>query len=544
MVPEEFTAVSGLPPSQELSAALAGIYRTALGIEACGPDDSLFQLGGSSLDAMRVLGVIQSRFGVGVPLADLYQHGTPAMLAARLRAAGRATGRTRRSLTARARRRGAWLPLAPGQESFYRTDRATGGLGLFNNVIQLRFTGGLATERLGEALDDVVARQTALSLVFCQREDTGEPAQRVAAGPARVRTVDLREGGERAVRRLARREYLVGFDLHAEPPIRFTLARTGEDQWDLLCTAHHIVFDGLSRHILVDEIAHAYAARCGAVAPRPPLEEDYTDFVEWQRTRLSGEWFLAQLDELAATLREPAPRLTRPLGRTRAFASRMDPLDLPSGTAAAVDVLAAGLATTVFVVVAGAVVEFLRRATGRSRQVLLIQCANRGRPGSEQVIGCFATMACVAVDLDGASEPREVVAATHLGVARALRQEELPLDVALHALAGRGEDLLTEGRLPQLGLVLQPAVEAAVELPGCSLSARRVIQDGKNIDPTTFPLVLEFSAGAGGLHGDAHRLLDHWSDRDFAAACQELNDVFAGFAAVAAEFAPGEGVPA
>jgi len=77
------------PPDGELEAALAAVWREALGPgRPIDRRDSLFDLGASSLDVIRVHGQLQHRFGAALSVVDLFRHPSLADLAERVRTLG------------------------------------------------------------------------------------------------------------------------------------------------------------------------------------------------------------------------------------------------------------------------------------------------------------------------------------------------------------------------------------------------------------------------------------------------------------------------
>ena len=67
------------------------------------------------------------------------------------------------------------------------------------------------------------------------------------------------------------------------------LLRLAEDQHILLLSTHHIVFDGWSELILLEELAaHYRALATGAARLLPELAIQYGDYAQWQRQRLQG----------------------------------------------------------------------------------------------------------------------------------------------------------------------------------------------------------------------------------------------------------------
>ncbi|HVR07952.1 MAG TPA: amino acid adenylation domain-containing protein, partial [Thermoanaerobaculia bacterium] len=72
------------PPSDDAQRTLAEIWRQVLAVERVGIRDNFFDLGGHSLLLIRVHAAVQERFGVALPMVDLFKHPTIESLARQL----------------------------------------------------------------------------------------------------------------------------------------------------------------------------------------------------------------------------------------------------------------------------------------------------------------------------------------------------------------------------------------------------------------------------------------------------------------------------
>lgn len=499
----------------------------AVGVRPGGADDSFFQLGGDSLAASRVLANLNGVYSIRIPFAEMYRDSTPASLAGVIQQL-RATPRPRiRSIGSVARRRRrAWFPLAMSQEALYTMDALTRGAGLFNAVGLARFAGDIDPEAVRAAVADTVRRQSALRLVFSEQD--GRPVQRFTGDVPEVEVRDLRGRGERALRNLIRRERLTGFDLHAGPPTRFVLARTADDSWTLVSTVHHIVFDGVSQGMYLNDLTHAYACRMGEGTPAPALGWDYADFAEWQHDTLRGERLQAHLDAIRASLgRGAAPRLAPGQDGAARFLVRSSRFAVPREDTRKLRELAASCDTTPFVAAVTALLGFVADRTGDPRPAVAVQAANRSLDGTEEMVGCFANTVLVAVDNSGSAGPVDRVLHGKRVVSEALRHEEMPLEPALRMLGERDPGGPDEWRLPEIGFALQPPRWAQFDVPDGTVSASYAPPDGDAVDPTSFSLVLELFEEHGALEGLLHRRMADWPDEAFADVLAGLSDALA-----------------
>ncbi|MEO3789456.1 amino acid adenylation domain-containing protein [Nonomuraea sp. B10E15] len=133
----------------------------------------------------------------------------------------------------------------------------------YHMPLALWLHGDLDVAALVAACADVVARHPVLATTVVRQRDelrlapAAEPPVTFAA-PA----------GRDALDRLVADEIARPFDLETGPTARFTLAPAGPARHLLLFVAHHLVFDGMSKDILVRDLARCYAARRDGHDPR------------------------------------------------------------------------------------------------------------------------------------------------------------------------------------------------------------------------------------------------------------------------------------
>ncbi|MEU4746059.1 condensation domain-containing protein, partial [Actinosynnema sp. NPDC023658] len=294
--------------TDNVASVVCRLFREELRVRRCDVGDSLFALGGDSLAATRIAIRLQAEYAIEVTLADIFLYSTPRELAEFV-VEERDAAEAERARADRPERTPAvapdrWHPLALSQEGFFTMDRATGGAGLFNSVLRVRFDGDLDSDALTAAIADVTRRQAVLRTVFDVHD--GRPAQRVTTDPPVVERLDCTgDAGRTRLRRFIREQQLAGFDLARQHPVRFALARMGAAEWSLVVTFHHIAADGWSRMVLRDDLAAAYRHRIGAAGEPAPLRVGYADFAQWQREALTGERAQGHLDFLADRLSTP-----------------------------------------------------------------------------------------------------------------------------------------------------------------------------------------------------------------------------------------------
>src|SRR6185503_1477713 len=118
--------------------------------------------------------------------------------------------------------------------------------------------------------------------------------------------------------RLAFEESHAPFDLTGGPLLRFRLLRVDDDEHVVLMTMHHIISDGWSMGVFVQEVGAAYKAFSNDEQPAlPELPVQYADYAVWQREWLSGETLEAELGYWKKQLGGELPVLELPTDRPR-----------------------------------------------------------------------------------------------------------------------------------------------------------------------------------------------------------------------------------
>ena len=169
---------------------------------------------------------------------------------------------------------------------------------------------------------------------------------------------------------------------------------------------HHIVSDGWSMGVLVNEIGALYPAfLAGQPSPLPELPVQYPDFALWQRRRLSGAHLEAELDwwrsrlagmspvlELPADHPRQAVRSTRGAGRT----FLMDPAALSE-----LQALSSRHEATLFMTLLAGFFAVLQRYTGEDDLAVATPIAGRIRTELGPLIGFFVNTLVLRADLGG-----------------------------------------------------------------------------------------------------------------------------------------------
>ena len=462
----------GRTPMEEL---LCGIWGEVLGLPEVGRAENFFELGGHSLSATRVMARVRAVTGQALALRELFEAPTVAQLAARL-AGAQSVRDGEAGLQAQDSEVGP-APLSSAQQRLWFIDQLEPGSAAYNIPAAVRLRGELNVEALRLAFSAVVRRQESLRTIFPLQD--GEPVQVVQpATEWDLPVVDLRGRGEaereQELAELAAATAEGGFDLAGGPLLRTSLVRLGEQEYVLLLVMHHIISDGWSLGVLVQELAAHYERYAGGAGSElPELALQYRDYARWQRKWLATGHVEEQLQYWQEALAGAPPLLELPLDRARGavLAYRGDAVSVRLGAELSGDLkgLARRQGATLFMVLLAAFKTLLFRYTGQTDLVVGTPVAGRLRAELEPLIGLFVNTLALRTRLSGAQSFRELLGGMRETALGAYAHQELPFDTLVEHL--QPDRSLSHHPLFQVMFIVQNTPAYTLSLPGLTLSA-------------------------------------------------------------------------
>lgn len=169
----------------------------------------------------------------------------------------------------------------------------------YNISVGLRLKGSLRLEVLERSLHAIINRHESLRTTFELRDN--ELVQLVSATTDfQLQLVDLSSCSESKIETevysRAAAEVALVFDLTRGPLFRIAVFKLRPDDHVLICVMHHIISDGWSTDVFVQELACNYAALSRDINYRPePLHVQYGDYTVWQQESSHSEAFQRQL---------------------------------------------------------------------------------------------------------------------------------------------------------------------------------------------------------------------------------------------------------
>ncbi|MBW4636669.1 MAG: amino acid adenylation domain-containing protein [Gloeocapsa sp. UFS-A4-WI-NPMV-4B04] len=368
-------------------------------------------------------------------------------------------------------------PLSFAQARLWFLDQLETGNPAYNIAFALRLKGLLNLTVLEDSINEIVQRHEALRTTFAVVN--GQPIQVIARVSLSVALVDCQEippsKRESQVTRLTTQEIQQPFDLTQGSLLRAKLLCLSQQEHILLLTMHHIVGDGWSAEVFLQEMAAVYKALLtNKRSPLPKLPIQYKDFAHWQRTWLQGEVLTTQLtywqQQLAGatTLQLPTDH-PRPAVQT--YRGAQQSLELPTTLTEAVKVLSRQQGVTLFMLLLAAFQTFLYRYTGQDDISVGSPIANRNRDEIKGLIGFFVNTLVLRTYLGGNPSFAELLGRVRQVALGAYTYQDLPFEYLVEALQPERDVSFTP--LFQVSFTLRNAPQMP-EMPGLELSLLRV----------------------------------------------------------------------
>jgi non-ribosomal peptide synthetase component F len=330
------------------------------------------------------------------------------------------------------------VPLSFAQRGMWFLDQWQPGSALYGVRVALRLSGALDVPALRQAFDEVARRHEILRTTF--RAAGGIPFQVVEdPSPRPVPVVDVGplDGSrrDRVVGELLAAAAARPYDLATGPLLRAGLIRSGATEHVLFMSMHHIVADGWSYALLINELSAAYAAyRTGAQPVLSPLPLQYGDYATWQHRGVQDadlQWWKSALAGAPPLLRLPAdrPRPHAPTYRAGVADVRIGPQLL-----GAVHALARQEGATLFMTLLAGFTALLHRYTEATDLVVGTPVAGRVDTQLEELIGCFVNTLALRTDLSGEPSFTALLGRVREGTLAAYAHQSVPFEQLVEEL--------------------------------------------------------------------------------------------------------------
>ncbi|MFC2140701.1 amino acid adenylation domain-containing protein [Acidobacteriota bacterium] len=401
-------------PRTPVEQAVADTWKHLFGIEKIGRRDDFFELGGDSLKAITMISKIHKELNTRVQINEFFNSPTVETLAQYISGAEKSEYT---SVVPGEKKE--YYVLSSVQQRLYLLDQMENAGTAYNLPMAAVLEGDPDKQRLEAAFQALIKRHDSFRTSFKMVQ--GQPVQQVhhqvefeieyeevkveeERSPANRKSLE----GTRGLAPLPEEshlssEFIRPFDLSRAPLLRVRLMKLlhtptalrghpsqegKEDKYLLLVDMHHIISDGVTHQILLEEFGFLYENK-----PLPLPRLQYKDYSEWETCSRQREWIEKQeaywLRELAGEIPVIHLPVDYPRPAVQCFDGGAVLWELSGAETKKIREIARSEGGTLFMALLAVFNIFLSKVSGQ--EDILVGTPTAGRPHAdlEHIIGMF-----------------------------------------------------------------------------------------------------------------------------------------------------------
>ncbi|MCB0207971.1 MAG: amino acid adenylation domain-containing protein [Anaerolineae bacterium] len=328
-------------------------------------------------------------------------------------------------------------PLSYGQQALWFEYQYAPESPAYNVSFAARIHSAVDVPALQRSFQMLVNRHPALRTTFEIAED--QPRQRVYRYRKAVLTeIDTGNWSWETLNAQVLASHETPFDLANGPLIRMSLFTRRPDNHVLIFSLHHLVIDGWSIGLILDELRTLYPAAITGTAPAlSQLNGSYVDYVNWQTDILKTEgeqlwaYWREQLGGELPVLNLPADR---PHPAIRTGQGDSQPVEVPDNLTTQLRELARNEGVTLYMLLLTAFQLLLHRYSGQEDILISSPMAGRNRPEFTNLVGYFVSPVVIRANLSDNPTFRALLQQVRHTVLAALDHQDYPFPLLVEQL--------------------------------------------------------------------------------------------------------------
>ena len=473
---------------------LVEIWETVLMKDRVGLNDNFFSLGGHSLKAIQMVARIQKEFNVQIAIADIFTSPVLKDLLSKVTSSSRNDFEAIEAIPEQE-----YYDVSYAQKRLWVVSQFDGMESAYNIPASYIFDGNFDADLFSKACYALLERHEILRTTFAQVE--GEVKQKVHATsqyPFEVGRVDLteEETSKDSMDKWLQDQIKKPFDLEKGPLLSANLVKLESEKTLLLFVVHHIIYDGWSMGVLIEEVLTLYEAFLkGQENPLPPLAIQYKDYAHWQRERLSGRYLANHRKYWNDKFKDGAPLLAfdtdYPRPKLRTNQGDIMSFVLEKGHVEAINKLCQENEVSLFMFFMAVVNTLFYRYTGQEDIVIGTPVSDRDHHDLERQIGFYINNLAIRTQFDRDDTFEALLEKVKAVSLEAYDHQVYPYDLLVEDL-GLAKDT---GRFPLFDiLLLVENKDESVEKAGPEDFATEAFNSGYIVSNMDMRIVLQESS--------------------------------------------------
>ena len=427
---------------KQIAKAMYDIWQMVLKIDNFSYEDDFFELGGDSLDAVRIV-TFANKQGINLDIDHIFDYPSIHMLTQALVEKSKASQENNYLIPKHSSRVN--VPTSFAQRRLYIAARESKNTQLYNVPIIFKLRGHLSEKALAYAFYTCLRRHEILRTTF-SLVDKDQIVQNIhdvetfANFPLTLYDWRAHDYSEFTICEKISQELLEdNFDL--DTPLLFNvkvIKWVGQVNF-IVINMHHLISDAWSKHILYSELSHHYKMACmGKKEDLPELPIQYADYALWQQEQITSDKWKNSIDYWQNQLQGHSGILALPTDFQRttqaSYQGNYLEMELPKATVEGLMGITQRHQVTLFMVLLSALYILLNRITGESDIVIGSPVANRHPAELEGLLGFFVNNIALRANLNSSQVFSDFLANIKSLTLDAYTHQSVPIDVILDKL--------------------------------------------------------------------------------------------------------------
>lgn len=500
---------------------LIDIWKELLGTSNITPTDNFFDLGGNSLLTTQLISRLNDQYSISLKIKNVFQFSTIEGLARYIDEESVSDSGT--NMTIKKVDFDDNPPLSFAQERLWFLDQFEPSHSVYHMPGLLKLQGIFNIDACRKSLNMIVEHHETLRTNFVSRN--GSVTQVIHnSGNWGLDTVYVDsisvDKAEPVVFKSIEEDLRTPFDLEKDPLLRTTLFILEDNTYYLYVNMHHIISDGWSIGVMINEFVRNYSIYNTQEDPQLTAPDiQYKDYAYWQKEYLKGEVFEKQLTYWKDTL-EGVPVLDMPLDyqrpRSQTYNGKKINISIPTDICEGLDLICSESESTLFMVLMTAFKVLLYRYSGQKDICVGTPIANRTLVEVESLIGFFVNTLAIRDELDGDMNFTQLLKKVKATTLKAYENQDIPFEKIVEEL--RLSRNLSYSPLFQVMFILQNAPSGSLTLPELSIDLKEL-----STNTAKFDLTMSLTETSDGIEGTIEYNTDIYSEESVEGIARSYN---------------------
>lgn len=480
----------------------AEVYKEVLEIDNVALNCNFFQFGGHSLRASRAINILRNKYSYNIKIKDIFAYPILKDFAKRLAECGKMIQDeidvdTNRNM----------YPLYFAQIGIYSAYMTEPDSTVYNMSSIIQVNGCLDIEKLEYALRTIVNRHKILRTSFVS--DNGIVMQKINDScDIKLEVYDCRNGSKDEVNECFKR-FIRPFDLSKAPLIRMGYAACG-DRYFIMFDIHHVISDGMSINIIINEISLIYN---GKELPDNPIQYcDYTLWYDKNNWDDQKNFWKEEMKNFKSVLELP---LDHPRKKKLEYNGESLVFESSSEMFENVNALCDKMQITEYMLLLSAYVMLLYRWSGKRNIILGTPVLERPHKEAEKMIGMFANTVPIIIELEENENYSSLIEKIKRKCLSVLANQNIPFYELVQYSGIKGDD--SRNPLVDTMFAFQNNENVEIDFSG---TKNRIIESNYMID--IFDILMNIEK-----HNDNYRFILHYNTDLFEK--ESIENIFEEF---------------